>query len=64
MSDNRKKRGKHDRIRVNVNQPHEVRHWRKAFGVTSATLRAAVFMVGPMVKDVRAALIERIKNAK
>ena len=63
MSDNKKKRGKPDRIRIALNQVHELRHWRKAFGVTTATLRAAVKAVGPMVENVRAHLIEKIKNA-
>ena len=63
MSDDKTKTGHADRIRINVRQVFEVRHWTKAFGVTKASLLAAVKEVGPMVKDVRAFLIEKIRNA-
>ena len=63
MSDDKGKAGKPDRIRINVHQPHELRHWCKAFGVTRATLLEAVAAVGPMVRKVRAYLIAKIKSA-
>jgi hypothetical protein len=63
MSDDPKKRGKHDRIRINVRQIFERTYWTKALGITQARLREAVAAVGPMVKDVKRYLIERIEKA-
>ena len=63
MTDDTTKRGKPDRIRINVRQVFERRYWTKAFGVTEATLREAVKAVGPMVVDVKEWLVERIENA-
>lgn len=47
------KRGHSDRIRVNVNELHEVRYWATALRCTENELRAAVEAVGVMVEDVR-----------
>jgi len=64
MTDDTTKRGQHDRIRINVKQAFEVRHWTQALGVTRVALTAAVKAVGPMVQDVKRYLIERIQSAK
>ena len=42
MSDDRSKTGQADRIRINVNQEHELRDWSAKFHVTPGELRAAV----------------------
>ena len=59
MADDLGKRGPADRLRVNVNEPHEVRYWTKEFGCTEAELRAAVRAVGVMSANVRAHLSAR-----
>jgi len=64
MTDDTTKRGKADRARINTGQAFEVRYWRKVLGVTKLTLIMAVKAVGPMVRDVKRYLIERIKSAK
>ena len=56
MADDPTKRGEQDRIRINVNEPHELRHWTQALGVDEAQLRAAVKSVGVMAADVRSHL--------
>lgn len=63
MTDDTSKAGKHDRIRINVNQVHERRYWCKALGATAAYLREVVKEVGPMVPDVKRRMIERIDEA-
>lgn len=57
--DDLSKRGKADRIRVNVNEEHEVRYWTKRFKCTEAELRKAVAEAGVMVKDVEVCLAVR-----
>ena len=56
MSDNKSNRGAADRERINVNEDYEVRYWTQQLGVSEARLREIVEQVGPMTKDVRAAL--------
>jgi hypothetical protein len=53
MSDDLDKRGQMDRIRINVNEEHEVRYWTEELGVTREELEQAVKTVGVMVEDVR-----------
>lgn len=64
MPDDPRKRGKPDRIRINVNQRHELRYWAAALGVTQERLREAVRQVGPMVAAVKRYLIEQIERAR
>jgi hypothetical protein len=52
MADNPDIRHGQDRLRINVNQEHELRHWSQKFGVTEDELRKAVEAAGPMVEDV------------
>ena len=42
-----------ERIRINVDELYDVRHWAKALGVTEAQLRSAVEEVGPLVDSVK-----------
>ncbi|CAB3846688.1 hypothetical protein LMG26689_01757 [Achromobacter animicus] len=53
MSDDLSKRGPQDRSRINVNEPHELRYWTQALGVSEAQLRDAVKAVGPSATAVR-----------
>lgn len=53
MSDDLNNRGAQDRVRINVNEPHEVRYWGQRFGVSEDELRAAVATIGPMADAVR-----------
>lgn len=63
MPDNKRKRGKADRLRINVKQDYEVRDWSAKFGISAFALRAAVEAAGPMVKDVKKYLIDKIRKA-
>jgi len=53
MADNPDDRGPRDRMRINVNQPHELQYWSRKFGVTEQELRSAVEKAGPMVDSVQ-----------
>ena len=64
MADDTTKRGKADRIRINIRQAFEIRYWTKAFGITKQMLIGTVKVVGPMVKNVKRYLINRIRAAK
>jgi len=46
MADDLKNRGAQDRVRVNVNEDHEVRYWTQKWGVSKEQLAAAVNKVG------------------
>ena len=46
MADDSTSRDGQERDRINVNQPHEVAYWTKAFGVTEDEGRKAVAAVG------------------
>ena len=56
MADDPKKRGTHDRFRINIKESYEVHYWAKALGVSEDALRSAVAEAGPMVDDVKAHL--------
>jgi len=56
MPDNNTKRGKADRIRININEKYEFQRWKKLLGVSGQALAGAVRVVGPMVEDVKAYL--------
>lgn len=53
MSDDLTQRGPQDRARINVNEPHELRYWTKALGVTEEQLKQAVNQVGVSVDKVK-----------
>ena len=52
MADNLTNTDGRDDARININQPHEVRYWTGRWGISETTLRAAIAVVGVMVKDV------------
>ncbi|MDM0085541.1 DUF3606 domain-containing protein [Variovorax sp. J31P179] len=52
MADDPKKTGD-DRKQISLKEPHEVRSWTDALGVTEQKLRAAVAAVGHSVEKVR-----------
>lgn len=56
MTDDLNNRGPQDRSRISLTEPHEVRYWTKALGVTEEELRRVVDKVGHMAADVRKAL--------
>ena len=53
MADDRSKRGKPDRDRINVHEDYEREYWKKQLHVSGQQLAAAVKKVGPMVKNVK-----------
>jgi hypothetical protein len=59
MADDRSKRGKPDRIRINIHEDYEKKYWKDQLGVSGQQLAAAVRKVGPMVKDVKAYLKDK-----
>jgi len=52
MADDKTKKGRPDRDRINVEEEYEVRYWAEKFVVARDELRGAVRKVGPMAKDV------------
>ena len=59
MSDDKRKPGRPDRNRINVNEDYELRDWSEKFGVSKEELAAAVKKVGPMARDVEVELKRR-----
>ncbi len=53
MSDDLNNRGQQDRSRIAMQEPHEVRHWTEALGVTKEALQKAVDKVGNSAAAVR-----------
>ena len=53
MSDDTSQRGPQDRSRINMTQPHEVRYWTEALGVSESELSRAVGAVGSSADKVR-----------
>jgi len=62
MSDSSTKKGKPDRIRINLHEPYEVHYWKTKFGVSGQQLAGAVRAVGNMVKDVQEYLKQKKKK--
>lgn len=56
MPDNTRIRQPEDPTKINVNQQWELEYWSKELGINVETLKAAVKICGPMVKDVRKCL--------
>ena len=46
MTDQPQERGKPDRSRISLEQPHEVRYWTRELGISEADLRGAIAMLG------------------
>ena len=53
MADDKSKRGRQDRARINVNEDYELRGWSKKFGVTQTELKKTVKKVGPSAAAVK-----------
>jgi len=53
MSDDKSKRGKADRYRINTSEDYELQDWAKHFGVSKDKIKETVKKVGPLVKDVQ-----------
>jgi hypothetical protein len=53
MPDDKRKVGKQDRGRINVNEAYELQYWSKKFGVTAAELKKAVKKAGNSAAAVR-----------
>ena len=53
MSDNLKNRGAQDRRRIALQEPHEMRYWADALGVSKEALQRAVEKVGDNAAAVR-----------
>ena len=56
MPDDTSDRSYQDQLRININEPHEVRYWTQRLGCTEEELRKAVARAGTMAQDVRSAL--------
>jgi len=56
MPDDTTLRSHQDQLRINVDEPHEVRYWTQRLGCTEEELRKAVARAGTVPKDVRSAL--------
>jgi hypothetical protein len=52
------------KIRINVDEAYEIKHWAKRLRVSELQLIGAVAQVGPLVDNVRASLLgQRAENA-
>jgi hypothetical protein len=56
MADDKTKRGRDDRIRINVREDYELWYWTRKLHVSEQVLRDAVRRVGPTVRAVKAFL--------
>ena len=56
MPDDIADRSRQDQLRINVNEPHEIRYWTQRLSCSEQELRAAVARAGIMADDVRVAL--------
>jgi len=52
MSDDMKKKGHADRIRINIHEDHELSYWSSRFEKPREEIISASHVVGPMVKDI------------
>lgn len=53
MPDDKTIRHPHDGKRIDINDPQEIRSWCSIFGVSEATLKKAVSVVGTSSTEVR-----------
>jgi hypothetical protein len=56
MADDLSNRCQADRLRINLNEKHELDYWTKELGVSAERLRALVHVRGAMAADIRKAL--------
>jgi hypothetical protein len=59
MADDLSRRGQADRLRINVNEKHELNYWTKELGISEPRLRELVHVHGVMADDIRKALGKR-----
>ncbi|MBY0382460.1 MAG: DUF3606 domain-containing protein [Xanthobacteraceae bacterium] len=62
MADSKKKTGKADRARVSTKEKYEVAYEAKKMGVSKEAVIKAAKKVGPMRKDIEAALTKSKKK--
>ena len=53
MVDDKRKRGRPDRSKINMSEDYEIKYWAKELGVTRAELHRAVDKVGNAAAAVR-----------
>lgn len=56
MSDSLKKRGRMDRLKINVNEYYELKYWSHKFGVSRDELKRLVRDFGERAADIEKAL--------
>jgi hypothetical protein len=59
MADDLSKRGQADRLRINVNEKHELAYWIEELGVSEPQLRELIHAHGTLAADVRNAIAEK-----
>ena len=59
MADDLSKRSPADRLRINVNEKHELAYWIEELGVDEPQLRELVHAHGTLAADVRNAIAEK-----
>ena len=55
-------RGRAERIRINLGDPHEVAYWSKRFGCTAPELEEAVQTVGAVAESVCTFVARRTRS--
>jgi hypothetical protein len=63
MSDDKSKRGKQDRMRINIHEDFEVRYWSKELGITPDQLKELVQQLGASAETIRQAVKRKTKSA-
>jgi len=65
MADDLSEGGHDDRLRINVNEKHELAYWIEQLGVDEPQLREFVHAHGTLAADVRNAIAEKsqLKNS-
>jgi hypothetical protein len=63
MADDRSKRGKQDRIQINIHEEFEVRYWSKELGITPDQLKEMVQQLGTSAETIRGAVNRKTRSA-
>jgi hypothetical protein len=63
MSDDKSKRGKQDRMSINIHEDFEIRYWSKELGITPNQLKEMVQQLGNSAETIRRALKRKSKSA-
>ncbi len=64
MADDMSKRGQANRLRINVNEKHELAYWTEELGVSEPQLRELIHAHGALAADVRNAIAEKSRLKK